>query len=63
MGGASFSEKHANFIVNNAEATTADVIALMAAGRRLVSDRFGVDLEPEVQTLGDVEIPASWTAA
>ena len=63
VGGASFSEKHANFIVNNAEATTADVIALMAAGRRLVSDRFGIDLEPEVQTLGDVEIPASWTAA
>ena len=60
VGGASFSEKHANFIVNEGDATTADVIALMAEGRRLVGDRFGVALEPEVQTLGDVEIPPEW---
>ncbi len=60
VGGASFSEKHANFIVNEGEATTADVIALMAEGRRRVSERFAIELEPEVQTLGDVEIPPEW---
>jgi UDP-N-acetylmuramate dehydrogenase len=60
VGGAGFSAKHANFIVNEGDATTADVVAVMAEGRRLVSERFGVELEPEVQTLGDVEIPREW---
>ena len=44
------------------EATTADVLALMAEGRRRVKERFGVELEPEVQVLGDVEVPG-WTDA
>ena len=48
--GRGFSEKHANFVENQDEATTADVIALMAEGRRRVRERFGVELEPEVQT-------------
>jgi UDP-N-acetylenolpyruvoylglucosamine reductase len=56
-GGARFSEKHANFVENVGEATTADVRALMAAGRRRVKDEFGVELEPEVQVLGDVDVP------
>ncbi|HEX8648801.1 MAG TPA: UDP-N-acetylmuramate dehydrogenase [Thermoleophilaceae bacterium] len=55
VGGARFSEKHANFVENMGEATTADVIALMAEGRRRVRERFGVELEPEVQLLGDVD--------
>ena len=38
-------------------ATTADVVAVMAEGRRRVLERFGVELEPEVQTLGDVRFP------
>jgi UDP-N-acetylenolpyruvoylglucosamine reductase len=58
VGGARFSEKHANFVENTGEATTADVIALMAEGRRRVRDRFGVELEPEVQLLGDVDTEA-----
>jgi UDP-N-acetylenolpyruvoylglucosamine reductase len=53
-GGARFSEKHANFVENEGEATTADVLALMAEGRRRVHERFGVVLEPEVQVLGEV---------
>jgi UDP-N-acetylenolpyruvoylglucosamine reductase len=55
VGGARFSEKHANFVENQGQATTADVIALMAEGRRRVRERFGVELEPEVQFLGDVD--------
>jgi len=55
LGGARFSEKHANFVENEGEATTADVIALMAEGRRRVRERFGVELEPEVQFLGEVD--------
>jgi UDP-N-acetylenolpyruvoylglucosamine reductase len=60
IGGASFSAKHANFVENHGEATTADVIALMAEGRRRVQERFGVTLVPEVQTLGPVPIPDDW---
>lgn len=59
-GGARFSEKHANFVENFADATTADVLELMAEGRRRVHERFGVELEPEVQILGEVEWPAGW---
>ena len=62
VGGAGFSDKHANFIVNHGDATTADVVALMAEGRRRVRERFGIELEPEVQALGPVEIPRDWKA-
>jgi UDP-N-acetylenolpyruvoylglucosamine reductase len=57
VGGARFAPKHANFIENMGRATTADVLAVMAEGRRRVLERFGVELEPEVQTLGDVRFP------
>jgi UDP-N-acetylenolpyruvoylglucosamine reductase len=55
VGGARFSPGHANFVENTGDATTADVIALMAEGRRRVRERFGVELEPEVQLLGEVD--------
>jgi UDP-N-acetylenolpyruvoylglucosamine reductase len=60
IGGARFSDKHANFVENAGDATTADVIALMVEGRRRVRERFGVTLEPEVQTLGPVAWPEDW---
>jgi UDP-N-acetylenolpyruvoylglucosamine reductase len=61
VGGARFSEKHANFVENTGDATTADVITLMAEGRRRVRERFGVELEPEVQLLGEVDTTALWS--
>jgi UDP-N-acetylmuramate dehydrogenase len=57
FGGARFAPKHANFIENTGTASTGDVLAVMAEGRRRVLERFGVELEPEVQTLGDVRFP------
>jgi UDP-N-acetylmuramate dehydrogenase len=60
VGGARLSEKHANFVENTGDATTADVLELMAEGRRRVHERFGVVLEPEVQVLGEVEWPEAW---
>jgi len=60
IGGAGFSAKHANFVENRGDATTADVLAVMAEGRRRVLEMFGVALEPEVQALGPVELPADW---
>jgi UDP-N-acetylenolpyruvoylglucosamine reductase len=59
-GGARFASKHANFVENTGDATTADVLELMAEGRRRVHDRFGVILEPEVQVLGEVSWPQGW---
>ncbi len=59
-GGARFSEKHANFVENTGEATTAEILELMAEGRRRVSDRFGLVLEPEVQVLGEIRWPEGW---
>jgi UDP-N-acetylmuramate dehydrogenase len=55
VGGARFSEKHANFVENMGDATTADVLELMREGRRRVRERFGVELEAEVQLLGDAD--------
>ena len=60
VGGARLSEKHANFVENTGGATTADVLELMAAARRLVHGEFGVVLEPEVQVLGEVSWPDAW---
>ncbi len=57
VGGARFAPKHANFIENTGTASTADVVAVMAEGRRRVLESTGVELEPEVQTLGDVRFP------
>jgi UDP-N-acetylenolpyruvoylglucosamine reductase len=57
VGGARFAPKHANFIENAGTATTADVVALMGEGRRRVIESCGVELEPEVQTLGPVRFP------
>jgi UDP-N-acetylenolpyruvoylglucosamine reductase len=57
VGGARFAPKHANFIENMGTATTADVVALMAEGRRRVLAGCGVELEPEVQRIGDVSFP------
>ncbi|HYV14670.1 MAG TPA: UDP-N-acetylmuramate dehydrogenase [Conexibacter sp.] len=62
VGGASFSAKHANFVENHGHASTAEVLELMAQGRRRVRERCGVALEAEVQTLGDVRWPESWDA-
>jgi UDP-N-acetylenolpyruvoylglucosamine reductase len=54
VGGARFSPKHANFIENvDGQASTDDVLALIAEGRRRVLDHVGVELEPEVQLLGE----------
>jgi len=62
VGDAGFSVKHANFVENHGGATTSEVIELMAEGRRRVRDRFGIELEPEVQLLGSVALPSDWVA-
>ena len=57
IGGAIVSPRHANFVENAGEATTADALALMAEARRRAHEQFGVVLEHEVEMLGGIEIP------
>jgi UDP-N-acetylmuramate dehydrogenase len=52
IGGAEVSPMHANYFVNTGGATAADVRALIRHARRVVADRFGVTLEPEVKLIG-----------
>jgi UDP-N-acetylmuramate dehydrogenase len=53
IGGAQISPVHANFFLNLGRATAADVRALIDLARQSVRDRFGVDLELEIELLGD----------
>jgi UDP-N-acetylmuramate dehydrogenase len=48
-GGAAYSDLHANFIVNRGGATSAEVMELVDEGRRRVFERYGVELELEVE--------------
>jgi UDP-N-acetylenolpyruvoylglucosamine reductase len=57
IGGAQISPRHANFIENPGDATSADCIALMAEARRRVKEQFGVRLDHEVRFLGPLELP------
>jgi UDP-N-acetylenolpyruvoylglucosamine reductase len=51
LGGARFSPVHANFVEAAPGCRAADVLALMAEGRRRVADAGGPLLEPEVRYL------------
>jgi UDP-N-acetylmuramate dehydrogenase len=57
LGGAQISPRHANFIENADGARSADAIALMAEARRRAREDFAVELEHEVQFLGDLSLP------
>lgn len=52
VGTASVSEKHANFIQADVGAKASDVLALIKEVQQRVSSAFGVELHPEVRTLG-----------
>jgi UDP-N-acetylmuramate dehydrogenase len=54
-GGATVSEKHANFIVNDRKGSAADIRALIDEVRAAVAAETGVALEEEVVFLGDWE--------
>jgi len=53
VGGASISDKHANFIVNEGTANSSDIRELIRHARQTVEQRFGVRLEAEVCVLED----------
>lgn len=52
VGGAVISEVHANFIVNEHNATAAEVMTLITRAQQQVARQFGVELALEVRLLG-----------
>ncbi|MCL2798000.1 MAG: UDP-N-acetylmuramate dehydrogenase [Firmicutes bacterium] len=53
IGGAVISQKHANFILNTDNASSDDVIKLIRLVKSRVFERFGVELEEEIQYVGE----------
>lgn len=51
IGGAKFSDIHANFIINTGGAKAKDVLKLMSIARQKVKKTFGINLETEIQYL------------
>ena len=53
VGGASISEKHANFFVNDSNATAEDIRSLIAEAWHVVREKFNVELALEVELVGE----------
>ena len=52
IGQAQISEKHANFIVNLGKAKAEDILKLISLAKQKVKEKFGIELEEEIQFLG-----------
>ncbi len=53
IGGAQISEKHAGFIINKENATAKDITDLIKYTKKKVFEKFGVQIEEEVQIIGE----------
>jgi UDP-N-acetylmuramate dehydrogenase len=49
IGGAKISEKHANFIINDLGATSADICALITLMKNAVLAQYNIRLEEEIR--------------
>jgi UDP-N-acetylmuramate dehydrogenase len=52
-GDAEISSLHANFFINRGRATAADIYALILLAQQTVHEQFGVELELEIELLGE----------
>ena len=53
VGGAQVSEKHCGFVINKGDATAEDVLQLIQDVKKIVYDKFQVEMEPEVKMIGE----------
>lgn len=53
IGGAQVSPLHANFFINTGAATASDYYALVQHVRAVVAQKTGVELEPEIELIGE----------
>ena len=52
-GGASISEKHSNFFVNNGNAKSSDIEKLINKVKQKVNEKSGINLELEIKIIGE----------
>lgn len=52
LGGAMFSRRHANFVLNTGGATASEIFELATRAKTLVLEKYGVEIEEEVLYLG-----------
>ncbi len=52
IGDARISDKHANFFINEGNATSDDMLLLIKKAHKTVKDKFEIDLELEVKLIG-----------
>jgi UDP-N-acetylmuramate dehydrogenase len=52
IGGAQMSEKHANFLVNKDNAQSEDIVNLSNHVKKVIKEKYDIELEEEVQYLG-----------
>ncbi len=53
VGDAMVSHKHANFMINRRRASAAHMRELIARAHDLALRRYGIDLEPEIEMVGE----------
>jgi len=53
IGDVEISQQHANFFINHGDATAQDVAGMLALVRDKVNEKFAIELEPEIQFIGD----------
>lgn len=53
IGGAQISVEHCNYFLNVGGATAADMTALIRLAQQRVRDRFGIELDPELTSVGE----------
>ena len=53
IGGAMFSKKHCNFILNDKKATANDIETLINTAKERVKEKFDIDLQTEIQIIGE----------
>ncbi len=56
IGNAEISPLHGNFFINHGKTAASDIRALIELARKTVKDQFGVELELEIELIGDWEV-------
>ncbi len=53
IGNATISTQHANFFINTGQTKAADMRALIELAQKTVLEKFGIQLELEVELIGE----------
>ena len=53
IGDAQISNTHANFFINQGQASASDIFALIQLAKRSVFEKFDIALDPEIELIGD----------